>query len=212
MGAVEGLLEEVAVRDKEKQIKTDTLFRPMPRRKLPRLPDDWLQTQSMELLKQEAGWVTVPLLEMLLRDRHEKMRSDSDWGIIKILENYPYLTIEQSRQLLAPSRPTIRRILDKLVREGTLQTHVWFHETGRPATVYYLPGRVPFDENNRCGQCVFYVSLVLPALVAPQQELWAKKSSLGCRRRTSSVGVRDPQDEEFVADRSPFLGLQEIPG
>ena len=58
-----------------------------------------------------------------------------------------------------PSRPTLRNIADGLEKEEKVQKATWFKETGRPTTVYHMPGQLPFDAENRCGQCAFYVSL-----------------------------------------------------
>jgi hypothetical protein len=61
--------------------------------------------------------------------------------------------------VFVPSRPILRGIAEKLVADGKVLKASWAREVGRPATIYHLPGRLPFLSGSRCGQCAFYVPL-----------------------------------------------------
>ena len=61
--------------------------------------------------------------------------------------------------VFVPSRTILRNIAERLAKDGKVKKATWVREIGRPTTVYYLPGQLPFDNENRCGQCAFYVPL-----------------------------------------------------
>lgn len=155
---VQGLEKVVMPRGPENEPQIEQLFAPARRKKPVSLPDRWLEDQINQILK-EREWVTVPILEQLLSERHEELRQNWDFGLREVLEEFEYDTLEEAQRRLSPSRPTIRRILEKLAQKGQLEKPLWSREIGRAAFVYCLPGHLPFKADSRCGQCAFYNSL-----------------------------------------------------
>ena len=155
---VQGLEKIVITRGPENEPKIEQLFAPARRKKSVSLPDRWLEDQINLILK-EREWVTVPILERLLSERHEELRKNEDFDLREVLEEFEYDTLDEAQRRLNPGRPTIRRILEKLAQKGQLEKRLWSREIGRAAIVYCLPDHLPFNADSHCGQCAFYNSL-----------------------------------------------------
>ncbi len=155
---VQGLEKVVTKREVEGEEEIEQLFKQTRRRKALSLPESWLEGQISTIVKQRE-WVTVPMLAQLAWERLEELRQSEDYGLREVLEEFEYDTLDEAQRRLSPSRPTIRRILEKLAQKGQLERHLWSREIGRASIVYCLPGRLPFKADNQCGQCAFYNSL-----------------------------------------------------
>ena len=121
------------------------------------LSQNWLEGLTQSLVDSQ-GWFTVA---GLYDHVHAKTQS-----IIQTSETFPKIFNDHyddeapsDTHVFLPSRPILRGIAERLAREGKLQKTTWVREIGRPTTVYHLPGQLPFDGENRCGQCAFYVPL-----------------------------------------------------
>jgi hypothetical protein len=156
----EGMVEEVVMPlepDDEPDIKR--VFRGRSRGPRPVLPDSWLRSEVLEFIE-ERGWMTVPMLAKVLYERHCTLRRDEDSRFMKLLDDHPYLSLEENERLIAPSRHKVRQLLAKLQDEGTIASRKWYREVGRPAKAYFPMGQSPLDaEGRRCGQCAFHISL-----------------------------------------------------
>lgn len=121
------------------------------------LSEEWLEGLS-ELLLESEGSFTVPRLYDYVNTEVQRVLQTSE-SEPKIFNDHFDPDKPFESHVFLPSRPFLRRIAETLAGQGRVQTATWVREIGRPTTVYYLPGRLPFLQANKCGQCAFYVPL-----------------------------------------------------
>jgi hypothetical protein len=121
------------------------------------LSHDWLEACT-QLLLDSQGWFTVTGLYDYIQAETQRVIESSE-TFPKIFNDHYDFEAPGEMHVFVPSRPILRRMVEKLAGEGKLLKTTWVKEIGRPSTVYYLPGQLPFDQENRCGQCAFYIPL-----------------------------------------------------
>jgi len=121
------------------------------------LSQEWLERLTHALLD-SRGWFTIPMLyEYVYTETQKLIQSSKEFpGIFN--DHYDDEAPSDTHVFL-PSRPALRGIADRLAAEGKVRKAQWSKEIGRPATIYHLPDRLPFNSGNKCGQCAFYVPL-----------------------------------------------------
>jgi hypothetical protein len=133
------------------------LFKQAKRRGPSELDQGYLEELTRILLDSQ-GWFTVAgLYEYVYAKSQNTIQTSGSSP--KIFNDHYDDEAPSDTHVFLPSRPLLRRIAERLADEGKLQKATWIREIGRPTTVYHLPGLLPFDANNRCGQCAFYVPL-----------------------------------------------------
>jgi len=152
-------LETPAAREsiQDSQEPLPPLFKRKMRRGPSELNMNWLQGLTQALLDTQ-GWFTVAGLYEYVNGKTQKVIQTSE-SFPKIFNEHYDDEAPSDAHVFVPSRPILRRIAERLAAEGKVQKATWFREIGRPTIVYYLPGQLPFDDENRCGQCAFYVPL-----------------------------------------------------
>ena len=133
------------------------LFRMRKERGPSELSQEWLEGLAQSLLDLQ-GWFTVAGLYDYIQAQTQRVIQTSE-TFPKIFNDHYDHEAPSDAHVFLPSRPILRGIAERLAREGKLQKATWFREVGRPSAVYHLPSRLPFDSENRCGQCAFYVPL-----------------------------------------------------
>jgi hypothetical protein len=133
------------------------LFKRAVKRGPSELSEDWLKGLMQSLLDSE-GWFTGASLYQYVDAQTQRVIQTSQ-SRPSIFNDYYDFELSSEMHVFVPSRPFLRRIAERLAGEGKLQKTTWVREIGRPTTVYHLPGQLPFDSENRCGQCAFYISL-----------------------------------------------------
>jgi len=133
------------------------LFRLRKERGASELSSEWLEGLTQSLLDLQ-GWFTVAGLYDYVHVQTQRVVQSSE-TFPKIFNDHYDHEAPSDAHVFLPSRPILRGIAERLAREGKLQKATWFREVGRPSTLYHLPGQLPFDPENRCGQCAFYVRL-----------------------------------------------------
>ncbi len=133
------------------------LFKQAKRRGPSELDQGYLE-ELTQILLDSQGWFTVAgLYEYVYAKSQNTIQTSS--SLPKIFNEHYDDEAPSYSHVFLPSRPLLRRIAERLEKEGKLQKATWVREIGRPTTVYHLPGQLPFDAKNRCGQCAFYVPL-----------------------------------------------------
>jgi hypothetical protein len=152
-------LETPAAREsiEDSQEPLPPLFKRTMKRGPSELNQDWLEGLTQALLDTQ-GWFTVAVLYEYVEGKTQRVIQTSESLPQIFNEHYDYEAPSEAH-VFVPSRPILRRIAERLVQEGKLQKATWVREIGRPTAVYHLPGQLPFDNENRCGQCAFYVPL-----------------------------------------------------
>ncbi len=155
---VEGL-ETPAVRKtlEDPQQSIPPLFKRRGKRCPSELNQEWLEGLTQSLLDSQ-GWFTVAGLYQHVDAQTQRVIQTSGYRP-QIFNDHFDDELPSEMHVWAPSRPLLRGIAERLAQEGKLQKATWVREIGRPTTVYHLPGQLPFDAKNRCGQCAFYVPL-----------------------------------------------------
>ena len=121
------------------------------------LSQEWLEGLAQSLLDSQ-GWFTIPgLYDHVQRETQRVIQTSETFP--KIFNDHFDFELPPEKHVFLPNLRILRKIADKLVREGKLQTATWVREIGRPTVVYHLQGRLPFEAESRCGQCAFYLSL-----------------------------------------------------
>ncbi len=133
------------------------LFKQAKRRGPSELDQSYLE-ELTQILLDSRGWFTVAGLYEYVNAKTQNTIQTSE-SFPKIFNEHYDDELSSEMHVFLPSRPILRNIAERLAKEGKVQRATWVKEIGRPATVYYLPGRQPFDAGNSCGQCAFYVSL-----------------------------------------------------
>lgn len=222
----EGLVEDVVMPDDpDEEPEVKKIIRRKQHRPRPVLPDSRLCSETLDFMKQR-GWMTVPMLAKALYEHHLHLRSDEDWDFVRLLDDYPYLTLEENDQLIAPSRYKIRQLLGKLEGEGTIESGTWYQEVGRPVRVYFLRGQSSLDaQGRRCGQCAFYISLrrqcrlwwLLGRSLGVSDPRWGKDGErpltpleLHKMRNASRIGPHPSACRKFI-DKKRDYSLNELP-
>lgn len=134
-----------------------SLFKQAKRRGSSELDQSYLE-ELTQILLDSQGWFTVAGLYDYVWAKSQNTIRTSD-SPPKIFNEHYNDEIPSDKHVFLPSRPALRNIAQRLAREGKVQKTTWVKEIGRPTTIYYRPGRLPFDAENRCGQCAFYVPL-----------------------------------------------------
>ena len=133
------------------------LFKQAKRRGPSELDQSYLE-ELTQILLDSQGWFTVAgLYEYVYAKSQNTIQTSKSFP--KIFNEHYNDEAPSDTHVFLPSRPLLRRIAERLAEEGKLQKATWVREIGRPTTVYHLPGQLPFDAKNRCGQCAFYVPL-----------------------------------------------------
>ena len=133
------------------------LFKQTKRRGPSELDRSYLEELTRILLDSQ-GWFTVAGLYEYVYTKSQNTIQTSE-SLPKIFNEHYDDETPSEMHVFLPSRPILRNIAEGLAIEGRVQRATWVKEIGRPTTVYHLPGRLPFDGENRCGQCTFYVPL-----------------------------------------------------
>ncbi len=133
------------------------LFRMRKEKGPSELSQEWLEGLTQSLIDLQ-GWFTVSGLYEYVHGQTQKVIETSE-TFPKIFNDYYDHEAPSDAHVFLPSRPILRGIAERMTKEGKLQKAMWSTEVGRPSTVYHLPGQLPFDPENRCGQCAFYVRL-----------------------------------------------------
>jgi hypothetical protein len=133
------------------------LFKQAKRRGPSELSQDYLEGLMQSLLDSQ-GWFTVAGLYQYI-DMHTQKVIQTSESRPNIFNEHYYNELPSELHVYVPSRPLLRRIAERLAEEGKLEKTTWVREIGRPTIVYHLPGQLPFDARNWCGQCAFYVPL-----------------------------------------------------
>jgi hypothetical protein len=133
------------------------LFKQAKRRGPSELDQGFLE-ELTQILLDSQGWFTVAGLYEHVNNKAQNAIQTSD-SFPKIFNEHYDNEAPSEAHVFVPSRPILRRIAEKLAKEGKVRKAIWFREIGRPTIVYHLPGQLPFDDENRCGQCAFYVPL-----------------------------------------------------
>jgi len=137
--------------------KIEQLFQRRQRREYIRPETGWVTDEVLKLAKLK-GWFTSQTLNAHFAERYEEFAKSE---VPPPAEVYPYVQREypSAAQIFRLSASIIRRVCDTLVEEGSLTTHQWYREIGRPALVYTESGGVlPFLKESKCGQCSFYAA------------------------------------------------------
>ncbi len=133
------------------------LFKQVKRRGPSELDQTYLEDLTQILLDSQ-GWFTVAGLYEYVNAKAQNTIQTSE-SLPKIFNEHYDDEAPSDTHVFLPSRPLLRRIADRLAKEGRVQKTTWTKEIWRPTTVYHLPGQLPFDAENLCGQCAFYVPL-----------------------------------------------------
>lgn len=167
----------LSIYDDVEKPKPEKWFEPAGRRRHVRSDEKWLEG-LIETHLLNTGWFTMPdlykFVDLTMEEARKRTDHAPDYVDPDLVQDYKI----QGRVSL-PSEAILRRLVGRMVTEGKLKTTTWFHEMGRPSTVYYGQDRPPFKEGDRCGQCAFHIS------VRRQCRLWWL---LG-----KSFGPRDPR-------------------
>jgi hypothetical protein len=136
---------------------TPPLFK-LAKRRGPSELDQVFLEELTEILLDSQGWFTIASLYEYVNSKTQNIIQTSE-SLPKIFnEHYDYEAPSEAH-VFVPSRAILRNIAERLAEEGKVKKVTWVREIGRPTTVYHLPGQLPFDPENRCGQCAFYVPL-----------------------------------------------------
>ncbi len=134
------------------------LFQLSRRRRHVKLDEKWVN-EVIRILADDQGWFTIPILYNHVRDRVQRGFDESRFRPEFLDDEEDTEDLRAQPFVMLPSISSLRRVSQKLVATGELPKTTWYREAGRPCTIYHLPGRLPLRENDKCGQCAFYVSL-----------------------------------------------------
>ncbi len=148
--------EEVAQSRENPEEPPKPVFRQSKEKGPSELGQDYLEVLVQNLLDLQ-GWFTIQNLFDYVNAETQKVLQTSD-SVPKIFNDHFDYEKPAELHVFLPSRPALRGIAEGLARDGKLQKTTWVKEIGRPATVYHMPGKLPFDQASKCGQCAFYVS------------------------------------------------------
>lgn len=135
----------------------DQLFRVRHKLRTQPLEYGWLKEQ-VRTVAGELGFFTIPILSLAVNEKLLKLAKEGDFPR-RIISQMEYMNDDERREALLPSFKLVRKMAEELAAEEMLVKRTWYLEVGRPAVLYALPERVPMNEQGRCGQCAFYVSL-----------------------------------------------------
>ena len=150
-------LSRVSAKAAELEPEREELFRLSRKREHLRADDQWIEERILNLVE-ERGWFTPPVLYDYARSQLEEVLRSSTPPPRAILDQFERAPNDPPMVNL-PSKATLRRVAENMVTERRLARSTWFREVGRPSTVYHKPGSDEFAQDNRCGQCAFYVPL-----------------------------------------------------
>ena len=187
------------------------------------LSQEWLEGLTRSLLDSE-GWFTVPRLHDYVQAETQKILQTSESFPQIFNDHYDY-ELPGDMHVSVPSRPILRGIAERLAAEGEVLRSTWVKEIGRPAIVFYLPGRLPFHGEDRCGQCAFYVPLrrqcriwwLLNRSYTSRHERWTRDGAhplsafdLHKMRNAWRIGPHSSACAEFI-DKKKDHTLKEFP-
>jgi hypothetical protein len=127
-----------------------SLFKRVGKRNPSELGNDWLEGLTQSQLDSQ-GWFTVASLYQYVDAQTQRVIQTSQSRPSIFNDHYDF-ELSSEMHVFVPSRPLLRRIAERLVKEGKLQKSTWVREIGRPTTIYHLPGQLPLDGENRCGR------------------------------------------------------------
>ena len=150
-------LGRVSADSPEEHPEYDEIFRFSRKREHLRGGDEWIEEQIRHL-SNDRGWFSNTSLYDHVRLQLEEILHSADMPPRAIMDQLE--RGEGDPQIVnLPSRAVLRRVAERMVKDGQLAKSKWFREIGRPSTVYHAVALAPFDQEHRCGQCAFYVSL-----------------------------------------------------
>ncbi len=118
---------------------------------------EWLEGLTQAILD-SRGWFTIPMLYDYVHTETQKLIQTSE-EFPGIFNDHYDFEAPGDQHVFVPSRAALRGIAERLAAEEKAVKTTWSKEIGRPATVYHVPGRLPFHSGGSCGQCAFYVPL-----------------------------------------------------
>jgi len=160
------------------------LFRQTKRRCPSELDQSYLEEMTRILLDAQSWFTTAGLYDYVNAKTQNTIQTSESRP--RIFNDHYDDEVSSEMHVFLPSRHILRNIAEGLAKEGKVRKATWVKEIGRPTTVYHLPGQLPFDGENRCGQCAFYVPLRRQCRI-----WWLLNQSYGYRHeRWSPDGAR----------------------